>query len=440
MTRSTSIRAAVLGATSLLLAAQSGAGQEFTLAQALDSALASHPALGAAWARVEGANAARESARATWLPSITASGGITHFQNPMLVAPLHSFDPSSIPAFEQSLIRGELGARYTVFEGGARRARVRGADAMAGAARMSLEATEAELLERVTEGYLLVLSAREILAAANRQVRALESERDRAGRQLAEGTAPRVEVLRAEAAVLDARVQATSAEAGVGLAQRALARLIGVDLHAFEGRALQEIDIGTQTAWGAAAHPVLERSRRAMDGALAKLDQERASRLPRISASAALMDYGSLGADHVAEWQAGLQISWPIFTGGARSASIDRAEADLRAAQDELRLTQLQIDSEADAAEAALAESTARADALEAAVVQWEEVARIEGLSVQEGAGVQSDLLRAEAGLFQARAGFARARHESVLASVRLARARGKLNMTWMATALEMAR
>jgi outer membrane protein len=152
------------------------------------------------------------------------------------------------------------------------------------------------------------------------------------------------------------------------------------------------------------------------------------------------MDYGSLGSDHVAEWQAGLQISWPIFTGGARSASIDRAEADLRAAQDELRLTQLQIDTEADAAEVALTESTARADALAAAVVQWEEVARIEALSVQEGAGIQSDLLRAEAGLFQARAGFARARHESTLATVRLARARGNLDMTWMATALEMAR
>jgi len=311
---------------------------------------------------------------------------------------------------------------------------------MADAARWSMEATEAQLLERVTEAYLGVLSAREIRAATERHVQALESERDRAERHLAEGTAPRVEVLRAEAALLDARAQATSAQARVGLAERSLARVMGTDVDSLEGRALQEVGMGAAVAPGATAHPLVERSRRAADGAQARLDQERASLLPRISASAGLLDYGNLGSDHVAEWQAGLRVSWPIFTGGARSASIRRAEAEVRAAEGDLRNTELQIGTATDAAEAALTESTARADALAAAVVQWEEVARIEGLSVREGVGTQADLLRAEAGLFQARAGFARARHESALARVRLARALGNLNMTWMATALEMAR
>jgi len=439
MMRNRSIRAAWLGAL-VLLAAQPGEGQELTLTRALESALSSHPALGAAAARVEGADAALEGAKALRLPSITASGGITQFQEPMLVSPLHSFDPTSVPSFDQSLIRGELGAQYTVYDGGARGDRIRGSDAVAGAARWSLEATEAALLEQVTAAYLGVLSAREVQEAARRHVQALQAERDRAQRQLTEGVAPRVEVLRAEAAVLDAMVQATSADAGVGLAERGLARLMGVEINAVEGQPLQETGIAAPAFPDTAAHPLLERSRRTMDGAQARLDQERGSRLPRISASAGLLDYGSLGSDHVVEWQAGLQVSWPIFTGGVRSASIEKAEADLRAAENELSLTQLDIDNAADAAEAALVESTARADALAAAVVQWEEVARIESLSVQEGSGIQSDLLRAEDGLFQARAGLARARHESVLATVRLARARGNLNMTWMATAVEMAR
>ena len=62
MIRITPSRAMSLG-ISLLLAAQPVAGQELTLVQALDAALASHPALGAAAARVEGADAALQGAR-----------------------------------------------------------------------------------------------------------------------------------------------------------------------------------------------------------------------------------------------------------------------------------------------------------------------------------------------------------------------------------------
>ena len=103
-------------------------------------------------------------------------------------------------------------------------------------------------------------------------------------------------------------------------------------------------------------------------------------------------------------------------------------------------MTRLQVDNMADAAEAARLEAVARTEALDASVAQWEEVARIEGLSLQEGAGVQSDLLRAEAGLFQARAGSARARHDAILATVRLARSQGALDQAWLDMALEAAR
>jgi outer membrane protein TolC len=358
----------------------------------------------------------------------------------MLVAPLHALDPNSIPSFETALVRGELVAQYTLFEGGARAARIRGAEAGAGAAHRRVDATESELLEQVTTAFLGVLSAREIEAAATRLGWALESERDRAGRNLAEGTAPRIEVLRAEAALLDARAQSTTAEARVSLAERTLARLMGLDAEALEGHPLQRLGLVRSGPVGASVHPLVERGRLAVDGARARVDQERAQRLPSLSASAGILDFGTLDSEHVAEWQAGLRISWPIFTGGARGASIRRAEADLRAAEDELRLTRLQIDNMGDAAEAERLEALARAEALDASVAQWEEVARIEALSLQEGAGLQSDLLRAEAGLFQARAGSARARHDAILATVRLARSRGVLDQAWIDTALEAAR
>jgi hypothetical protein len=66
--------------------------------------------------------------------------------------------------------------------------------------------------------------------------------------------------------------------------------------------------------------------------------------------------------------------------------------------------------------------------------------ARIEALILETGAGVQQDFLRAEAALFQARAGHARARYDEILALVGRARAQGALDRDWMDQALEARR
>ena len=64
-------------------------------------------------------------------------------------------------------------------------------------------------------------------------------------------------------------------------------------------------------------------------------------------------------------------------------------------------------------------------------------MARIETLSLETGAGAQQDFLRAEAALFQARAGYARARYDEILALVGRARAQGILDRGWMDARLE---
>jgi outer membrane protein len=188
------------------------------------------------------------------------------------------------------------------------------------------------------------------------------------------------------------------------------------------------------------ASPVVQRADRAALAARARVSEERAGRLPTVQAGAGVLDYGTLDDDHVLEWQAGLQVSWPLFTGGARSASVRRAEAELAAARNELEATRLQVAQTVDAAETAVVEADARAEALELAVTQWEEVSRIEALALDAGSGVQADRLRAEAGLYQARAGYAQARYDAVLSRIRLARAAGTLDLNWMAEALEASR
>lgn len=422
------------------------AAQTLTILDAVDAALASHPTVAAAAARVDAAEGAGDAARAARLPGASIEGTLTRFQEPMIVAPFHSLDFSSPPTFDRTLVQGRLAMAYTLFDGGARSSRIRGANAMEDASGYGLSAAEMAVIEETASAYVGVLSARAVLDASQAQVQALREEADRAQQELDAGTAPELEVMRARASLQEALAQNASAEARVGLAVRALARQMSADPGTLSPAALADVTVTTTTlprpspADGVAKSPVVQQADRAALAAQARVSEEQAGRLPTIQAGAGVLDYGTLDTKPILEWQAGLQVSWPLFTGGARSASVRRAEAELAAARSDLEAAKLQVAQAVDAAETAVVEADARTEALELAVSQWEEVARIEALALEAGSGVQADLLRAEAGLYQARAGYARARYDAVLSRIRLARAAGTLDLNWMDEALEASR
>jgi outer membrane protein len=203
-------------------------------------------------------------------------------------------------------------------------------------------------------------------------------------------------------------------------------------------RTLAEVGLRAAPPRGdAGASPLVQQADRSVAAAEARLAEERAARLPTLDAGAGLLDFGTAGGDHVLEWRAGVEVSWPVFTGGARTASVRRAASEVAAARGELEAARLQVAQEMDAAETAVVEADARLVALAAAVAQWDEVARIEALALEAGSGEQRDLLGAAAGLFQARAGHARARQDALLARVRLARAEGILSRNWINESME---
>jgi outer membrane protein TolC len=413
---------------------------QIDLVEAVRSARETHPSVAAADARIERAIQGASGVRAERLPTLSAQASVTRFAEPMVVAPLHSLDPANPPTFDDALVQSRLQLRYSLFDGGARGARIAsGAAAIDGASRAA-EAVEAELIEQVVAAYVEVLTARSVREAADVRVAALEAERERVERNVVEGTAARVGLLRATATLEDARARAVTAASHVGLAERSLARRTGLPLERIAGRALAPASVaptGRGEVGVAAENPRVVEARHGITAAEARLSEERATRLPRLEASAGLLDYGTMSGDHTAEWQAGLQLSWPIFTGGLRGARIQGAEADARMAHAALEEVELRVAEAIDAAETALAEAAARRSALTEAVAQWTEVARIERLALENGSGVQSDLLRAEAGLFEATAGLARADGDVVRATVGLARARGTLNATWIERSTE---
>ena len=419
-----------------------------SLPEAVTMALRHHPAVGQARAQRDGAAAGVRQARGTLFPFARTEGSLTRFQEPMVVAPLHEFDPLHPPSFDRNLLQASLTVGYTLYDGGARGGRVRQAESWEEAAAVGERRTGMDVEFEVGSAFLEVLTAGELLEAALRQRTSLEAEQRRVELFLSEGKAAQVDLLRVQAALSRAEAGEISVRVGMDVALGRLGRLTGLGPEMLGGLEITPVGL-RETGYPALPDamadarvnsPELDLARKAVEGAAAGVRIAYAARMPRMEAGGSFADYGTLGGGHQQEWLASLRISYPLFTGGVREGEKDRAMAGEREAAEGLRMAQLEIEQGVEEALAAVRETRALAQALALAVDQSQEVARIEALALEAGAGVQTDFLRAQAELFEARGALAQARHGEVLARIRLARVTGELTAQWFSEQLEELR
>ncbi len=419
-----------------------------TLSAAVRAALETHPALALPSAERDRSAAIVGEVRATRFPRVTTEWlGVRH-QEPMIVAPLHGFDPRTPPDFNRTLVQGNLAVSWMLFDGGARGARIARAEAVAAAAEASVDVARAELITRAARAYLSVAGARETTAALRAQVATLDAERTRVLRFEAEGRVARVAVLRAEAALSRAQADLAAQRARLREAESDLARLVtlraeriaALTLVAPEARFEPPRPRDELLALARATNDEVARARRHVEAAQSAVAEARATFLPTVLVAGRYNAFGSAGGDATAEWQGGVQLSWPVFTSGQRTNGVARATAELAAAGHALRLAELEVEAAVDHALTALAEADARVAALDAAVAQYEAVLDVERLALEAGAGVQTDFLAAEAALFDARSARTSAAYAGQLARIELARATGELTLDWLDSNLVRSR
>lgn len=428
----------------LLLVTVLAQAQSLTVQQAAQMALAHHPAVAVAGAHTERGRQLTRELQATRLPQLSLESNVTRFEEPMVVAPLHRLDARMPPVFDRTLAQGSLSLGYTLFDAG-RGDRIARAQALAHAAAVQGEAVRAQVIAQTVRAYLRVGSAREVAQAQRKQVEALQRERDRSRQLVEQGRAARVTLMRAEAALSSARADEVTARSESDVAIQELARLleraaVEVAVLSLTGVRARVDSVPDRVALLAAAeqaNPELRRLRLQRAAAQAERNAARGGWWPRLQLGARLVEYASSTTSPQGEWQGGAQLSYPIYTGGARGAAVDRAAAETRAAEAELDWGVRRIAESLDHALTTLQSANARVVALELAVAQSEEVTRIDQLALQAGAGVQTDYLTAEAALLRARAALTEARAVAVFARVELARITGTLTPEWLATQLE---
>ncbi len=446
---------ALVGLTALSFAAEGRAqeamgGERLSLSEAVAMARETHPSLGAARAGEDAATAALGQAKSRWWPQLGSQAGVTRHQEPMVVAPIHGFTPEQFERieFQKTLIQGNASLAWTVFDGGARVNGIRGARAGAAGAAAGRAATEMLLAARVTRAYLEVLTARGVLDAQEQRINALQAERRRVDQLLTEGQAAQVELLRVDAALAEAEAQQVATRTRLDLAERELARLLGVAPVETRFERLVPVRLSDEAppadrfdlaARAKSSNPELERSRQNVEAAEASHRVAKAAWIPAVNLGGAYQLFSSDAGNTTMEWNVGIAVSYPLFTGGARSNAVGQAGAQARLAREELRLAELGIEEGVDRALNASLETQALVSALRRAVQLQMEVARIEQLSLDAGAGTQTDYLRAEAELARARSLLVEAQHAEIAARVELARVVGELTTEWLNSNVETA-
>ncbi|MFL6260618.1 MAG: TolC family protein [Thermoanaerobaculia bacterium] len=416
-----------------------------TLPAAVERALERFPSVAAARAQQRQAQEGLAAAEGARGPRGVLNGSAIQYEKPVAVTPIHGFTPSQLPDFDRTILQGQFSTSYTLWDGGATGARVAAAGSQLGGAEAALGAAEQDLAERVAAAYLTALGKARTLAAHDQRLAALEAELARARKLLDAGKAPQVEVFRAEANLAGARSQRVSLAAALDNAERDLARLLDAPVE--ETRAphlapagLKDPAAPDREALARAAverSPAVAQARAELALAAANVALAESVLRPELRAVANLNDWASSKGHGATEWNAGFQVTVPLFDGGTTRRRIAQAEAGRAAAAEQVRLAEAQVREAVDRAAAAAEEAQARIDSLARAADRFAEVARVQKLLLDNGAGTQTDYLAAEADLLAARASLAEGEQAVVLTRVDLARAAGRLTLDWLSANLE---
>ncbi len=420
--------------------AASTASATLTITGAVDRAIARSPSVAAAASATAAAEAAHDESRSARLPSFTLSGTGTHYSDPWIAQPIHSFRPVNLPAFDTTLVQAGIAGSYVLFDAGARSAGIEQTSGLVSSASASAEAVRQSAAFRAIAAYATVLGRAAIVEAHDARLRALDAERDRVIQFESAGRAPKVDHLRVDAEVAAATAERVSAAASLDAAERELARLLEVPVDETRAANLVPLDENraalpdraTLEAEADSSPPLREAHFRSI-AQQQSIAFAKSARWPQLVATANEMSFatGSSVLEH--DWSAGLQLRFSIFDGGATSARVARANAEADAAGQQYRDARRETAVALDRAIADFEQNRAALASLDKAVEGYDEVARVEKLRLENGAGTQTDFLRAEAELVNARSSLAAAQYGLIVSRAAVARITGVLDSAWVA-------
>jgi outer membrane protein TolC len=262
---------------------------------------------------------------------------------------------------------------------------------------------------------------------------ALAQERLRiAQAQLEAGTAARFDVTRAAVDVANRKQTLIQAQNQVQVAQAALNRVMGIDVNqpvAVQDQevpvAVETVDIPAEMAKALQARPDILQANSSILSAKKNVAFVSKENKPALAAffSTDYTNASTVFSGSALTHTYGINMAWPIWTGGVTTARIAQAKNDVNIAADALGVTKLSIEQEVRTAALNLIEASKRVATSQENVSLAEESLRLSMIRYEEGVAIQVEVSDAETALVQARINYVSARYDYLTALAQLQRA-----------------
>lgn len=408
------------------------AADPLPLWEAMERAAQSNPAIKSQQVEVSRQTLEQGVARSQHLPKVDLNAAYTRYAYPTFVTPIR--EAGVFPPMDRDIANLGLALTLPLYSGG----KLVAGEALAAhnreASVQALRAGGQDLLFNVAATYTKALHFRQLGKVLDARIRALQQEEKDIGLRIQEGRAARLELIRLQTQLSQARYDKVSVTQGEKDALSLLASLLGesgpapilselgatapvlpVSAEEAKGRALQQRpDILRLDAMGRAAQQ--------------KTAIARGDRLPQINLVAKAQE--SAGGDWKGydDWQMGVQLSLPVFDGGIRKRRVEQAGLEQRQNALQQEDARNRLASEVEQAFGALTESRARLEAATQGESEASEALRIETLRYHGGENTITDLLGAESALWAAIASRLQAGYDISVSQARLLRAIGELD------------
>ena len=310
-------------------------------------------------------------------------------------------------------------------------ARVELAELQVNAAEASYADSGVDLAERLLVAYMTVLLIEESIAQNNDQLAALERQATQAKGRLDRGEGTRLDVARTAADLDVAKARALDLELQLRSGRRELQRLTGIDNAAVRGirttlhtDAFAPDDLSTWLELADRMNPSIQQRAHLLAAARVNVQRNRAGHLPRLDLVASIAQSQNESVSNVGQTNTlktmALQLSVPIYSGGATQAAVRQSLSEVARAEEQLRAQRERVAIEVQRQHQALTAGLARLKAQAQLVASSELAYQASQRAFSVGMATSADVADSLSRLATARRDELQIRIELVLARARL--------------------
>lgn len=307
------------------------------------------------------------------------------------------------------------------------------------------EAARQDLMVRVTEAYFNILSAQDTLEFAEAEKNAIGRQLEQAQKRFEVGLIAITDVKEAQASFDLSVSQEIIARNALDNAREALQVIIGQPL--FEPIAVlgDKVDLtipepASAAAWVELAKKnslALTSARATLKAASENRNIAKSGRKPTVNLTASYQD-ATNDSDNSGDFDTdaltvGVQLNYPLYTGGRVGAAIEQAEADYLTALNNLSLQQRLVGQQTSTAYLAVVSGIGQVNALRQALVSTTAALEATEAGFDVGTRTSVDVLNSLRETYRSRRDYASSRYDYLTNTLRLKQAAGILKQDDMA-------